>query len=865
MAFRPVAKKARVADTPVDLFQDLRPRKIAALYDQQAQLLRDYVSKGVNTPDVAIQGATGSGKTLVGLLVAEWRRRKFQERSIYLCPTRQLVHQVATFAQQQLSLSTYAFVGSKQGYPPEQKSGWLSGEVLAISTYSALFNVNPFFSSANFIIVDDAHAADQYIGEYWTVRVSKRDATQRPLFDALTAALARVLPGDDYARLREEPRSLSDNLWVQIVPTPSVVKLEPELTSILNQVETHSDLDFRWQVLKGRLKATQMFISPNEITFRPIVPPTSVHAPFNNARQRLYMSATLGRGGELERLSGRKAILRLPSPAGWDGHGVGRRFFMFPNASLTEPATDVFLTKLIQQTEPSRALILTSDERTAAQIKANIGTNLPNHHVYAAYEMEASKEPFVTNEKAVAVIANRYDGIDFPDDECRLLIVRNRPTGMSLLERYLSEKLGARTLFAERTRTRIIQAFGRCTRSAKDYAIVCITGHGLMDDLLRNEWRKGLDRELQAELAFGEAQSRNQSESNFLEFAELFLKQGEDWRNAEDEIVSLKDQLCEEAPAGVRELAEAATREIDYVNALWREDYENALQAAQEAIEALSGGSELRGYRGMWHYLAGCAAFLLASAEGKDFTKADNFFRKARSIAGVRVHPLSTARGANDDDAQGAATQWDNQAVEALEAELVGLGLTHQGNFSALEKEIRAGLLQDESKKFESAQEKLGRLLGFSAQNSEEKGAPDPRWLIGDQLCFVFEDHVKKRSGDELPLGKARQVASHPKWVRRHINLLHHDAEIVPVLVTNADVSSEECQTQLEGVVVWPLDQFREWANNVLKTIRSLRAKLSGLGDLAWRAEALNALEGISGTPTSLKAVLKHMTVRQPR
>ena len=861
MAFRQVAKKARVADSPVDFFQDLRPRKIAALYDQQAQLLRDYAAKAVDKSDVAIQGATGSGKTLVGLVVAEWRRRKFQERPVYLCPTRQLVHQVANFAQDQLGLTAFAFVGSKHKFPPKEKSGWLSGDVLAVSTYSAVFNISPFFSSPNFVVVDDAHAADQYIGEYWTVRVSKREDVQRPLFDALAAVLAQVISGDEYARLTEDPRSLSDNLWVQMVPTPLVVSLEPQITSILDQAKEGTDLDFRWQVLKGHLKATQMFISPNEIMFRPVVPPTGAHAPFNSAKQRLYMSATLGRGGELERLSGRKSITRLPSPAGWDGHGVGRRFFMFPNASFTDDETNTFLLKLIEQTEPQRALILAADDRSANQIKDAIGSELTDFNVYSAHEIEASKDPFVSDEKAVAVIANRYDGIDFPDDECRLLVVGGKPSGMSLLERYLTEKLGARALFAERTRTRIIQAFGRCTRSAKDYAIVCVAGHGIMDDLLRNEWRTSLDRELQAELEFGETQSRNQSREDLLELAELFLDQGDDWRNAEDEILTLKDDLAEATPTGMKQLAASAKHEIDYVDALWRDDREKALEAAQEAIEALSGGNELKGYRGMWHYFAGCAAFLLADEEGKDTAKADEYFRKARSIAGVGVQPIGVSKASNDIQGDATAAQQDMTAVQHLEANLVELGLTNQRKFSALEKEVREGLMQDEAKKFEAAHEKLGDLLGFNAQNSEETGAPDPRWLIGDKLCIVFEDHVKKTDGDDLSLEKARQVASHPKWVKTNIKMLSDDAEIIPVIVTNADASSDACEIHLAGVAVWPLDEFRDWATDVLKTIRSLRTKLSGLGDIAWRAEALPALEEISATPSSLKSALAEMAV----
>jgi hypothetical protein len=49
--------------------------------------------------------------------------------------------------------------------------------------------------------------------------------------------------------------------------------------------------------------------------------------PFENAKQRIYMSATLGAGGDLERLMGRSSITRLPVPEGWDKQGVAQGIF----------------------------------------------------------------------------------------------------------------------------------------------------------------------------------------------------------------------------------------------------------------------------------------------------------------------------------------------------------------------------------------------------------------------------------------------------------------------------------------------------------------------------------------------------------
>jgi superfamily II DNA or RNA helicase len=84
MAFKSVTAATISLESPEAMIRDIRTKKIPGLLSQQADLLREYTAKGVNVADVALQLATGSGKTLVGLLIGEWRRRKFGERVVYL-------------------------------------------------------------------------------------------------------------------------------------------------------------------------------------------------------------------------------------------------------------------------------------------------------------------------------------------------------------------------------------------------------------------------------------------------------------------------------------------------------------------------------------------------------------------------------------------------------------------------------------------------------------------------------------------------------------------------------------------------------------------------------------------------------------
>ncbi len=853
MAIKRVRKSKKSYATPLELFPDLRPRKIAAPYDHQAQLLRDYSAKGVEASDVAVQGATGSGKTLVGLLIAEWRRRERNERPLYVCPTRQLVHQITSFATEQMGLPAHAFVGRKQDFVSSAKTQWQAGESIGVTTYSALFNVNPFFKKPNFIVVDDAHAADQYIGEYWSVHVRKDKQGQEGIFHELASIIGEILPGDEQVRLKEVPSALSDHLWVQIAPAPLVWEREQAISAVLDQAEDGSDLSFRWSVIKGNLKACQVYVSPYEIMIRPVLPPTGSHDPFVSAKQRLYMSATLGRGGELERLSGRRDIIRIPSPHGWDGHGVGRRLFLFPNASLEESEGEALVTELIEKA--GRALYMTPSDRRSGEVAEMIKENLPKHEVFSAQEIEQTKTSFVCEDRAVALIANRYDGIDFPDDQCRMLIVEGRPAGASLQERFLADKLGARALYSERIRTRIVQAFGRCTRSANDYAIVVALGHELLDELLLQENLHVMDVEFQAELQFGQHLSRDIEKGDFLEIADDFYEQGDEWRGAEEDIAGLREGLHENLPMGVDELAAAAPHEIRYVDCLWNGDYATALEAAQAALTALAGGPDLKGYRALWHYLAGCAALLDSQVRGASDDKAHEHFKLAKTVGTVRWLERLNVSSAEPDT--NSTPLEDCSMIEQLEANLCELGLTNERPFTTLSTSIRDGLLQNKAKKFEKAHTDFGDLLGYVSANRDDDGAPDPWWVAGDMICIVFEDHSDGSVSGKLAIKKARQVASHPAWIWDNLDELSDDATVLPVLVSDADVSDRNCQTHLKGVAVWRLGEFRDWSNEVLGVIRGLRSKLTRPGDLVWRAEALNEMEAVHATPSSLVAFLQ--------
>ncbi|MBV9018270.1 MAG: hypothetical protein JO058_21675, partial [Alphaproteobacteria bacterium] len=191
-----------------------------------------------------------------------------------------------------------------------------------------------------------------------------------------------------------------------------------------------------------------------------------------------------------------------------------------------------------------------------------------------------------------------------------------------------------------------------------------------------------------------------------------------------------------------------------------------------------------------------------------------------------------------------------------LERVLDDLGTMHDQKFAEFEKAILEGLAASASDPFENGHKMLGTLLGFEADNENSQGAPDPWWFVDDNLCFVFEDHSDAQPDGKLSIKKARQVASHPNWIRDRFKL-SPEARVIPVLVTSQGAAEEEAAVHLKEVAVWHIDQFREWAVRAVQTVRQLRVSYPGAGDIFWRQEAMEAYATAGIDPDSMLAHLK--------
>lgn len=860
MAFKFNRQGGQNADTIESLFHDIRPKKVDALYAHQADVLNKYQSeKFFNSKNVALELPTGSGKTLIGLLIGEYHRRVKNHKVVFLCSTKQLVHQVVELANNKYGIKATAFTGKKNLYSPSDKADYATLKSIAVTTYSALFNVKPFFSDPDIILMDDAHVADNYIASNWSVNIDRHSLTE--LYKELLFKLRGGLEHFEYTRYNEDlidPREINT---VQLIPTHVIYSQHAQIIDLLNRslnIEENGETYFPWSNVRDHLGSCQIYISWKSILIRPIVPPTLTIPAFENAKQRVYMSATLGSSGDLERSMGIKKIDKIPLPDGWDKRGWGRRFFVFPELGLNQDDQ----TKLFVEANKTfpRSLVVVPDGNTQSSMAQLVKEHLA-YRVFDAGSIEKSKEEFIKSENSVAIVANRYEGIDFEGEQCRLLFIVNLSKTNNLHENFLSTRMGSEIVLHDRIRTRIIQAVGRCSRSSNDHSCVIIFGEELGHYFISKNFKKFFHPEIQSEITFGIDQSTDTSVDSIIENINIFKEQKEQWSQAENSIIAARNTFIQEHIPGSKALSQTSNNEVEFQYLMWHKDYVKAVAVAQLIINDLEGGKELNGYRGFWNYLAAVACYLAEKELSlKEFIEKSRHFLAQASLCSHSIawlRKLSHANPLNFD----RINNWDDELIaniESLEKVFTQAGVVTTKKFERDMKEIAEGLFQNDANKFEPAHRLLGEYLGFNSRKIETTGSPDPFWVSNGKLCIVFEDYTGS-STERIPLKKVRQAFCHPAWISEHVD---PNLQIVSVLISDSIYYDSEASAFTDNVYFWKLSDFRMWVKKALSTIREVRNSFSP-GNESWREFALETFSNAKLDPKSIYEVASKLPLRE--
>lgn len=748
MAFLGKTKRAiQQFPSPEELYlSGSLPRTTAAvdaLWLHQGDVIRAYAESHQNTPDLALELPTGTGKTLPGLLIGEWVRRKAEGPVIYATPTKQLARQVAATAERE-GVPAALLVGSARGWDAADEASVEGGESIGITTYSSIFNSSPKLPEPRLLIFDDAHAGEQFVGNEYGISI--RRYNDEITYLAVLEALKPFLSGLLIQRLEGQPDPGAHHQVRLIVPAVDQLALAKLDAALASLPQPHS---FKLAMIRSGLAACCVYLSYGGIQIRPMIPPTYENHVFARAKQRIYLSATLGSGGELERAFGRREIVRMPLPTKTPPRS-GRRLFVFPD--LVKGGDAVELTKqIISLTDKALVLSQETVANAEAAAKALAGDGIP---VMGRDHLEQhGLESFANATTGVLGLANRYDGLDLPGSACRIVVLGGKPDAVGLQERFLSERAEANAALAERLRTRIVQGAGRCTRGPNDYAVVVVLGPDIMKYFSRPENLKALEPELQAEVEFGWQNSKSVEPKEVIENVEMFLEHGAGWReHGEPAVAEFRQDAAKVEPPGTDALGKAAAMEVEAWQLAFGGDWIGASEKLQEAVPHV-GPEATRGYRGLLLYLAGVWLHLGAQDETQR-SRARQLVREAALAAnrGTWLKEMRDLPGAEE----AALVPSDVVAVNHVVARLRGQ-LKPKKITTAL-TEMQEALAQDTATTYERGLTTLGSFLGAEAFKPEGQGRCDSAWVWGTAMWMTIEAKSEEHANGLLPLKDVRQA-----------------------------------------------------------------------------------------------------------
>ncbi|BDN85427.1 DEAD/DEAH box helicase (plasmid) [Mycobacterium pseudoshottsii] len=776
MAFVGRSKKVQQQfDTPEEMYLRGGLRRtgdaVSSLWIHQGDVLRAYAQKHQDTADIALELPTGTGKTLPGLLIAEWVRRKAAGPVLYATPTKQLARQVLATAHAE-GVPARLLVGSHLHWNVTDHSDVDGGEAIAITTYSSIFNSRPKLPVPNLIVFDDAHAGEQFVGEHYSVEIRRYE--DEPAYLAVLDALRPFMSGLQIQRLQGVPDPGAHHQVRLILPAVKPGAPARLDTTLSNLGDSYK---FDFAMIRSGLAACCVYVSYGGIQIRPMIPPTFQNSVFSSARQRVYLSATLGAGGELERTFGRAEIVRMPLPTKTPPRS-GRRLFIFPD--LVKGGDAVGLAKdVVAITNKALVLSQTSSEKTEDAARSLAGRGVA---VFGKDSVEHGLAVFAQAPTGVLGLANRYDGMDLPGEDCRIVVLDGRPDTVSLQEKFLSERVKATAALAERVRTRIVQGAGRCTRGPNDYAIVVVLGSDITRYFSRPDNKTALEAELEAEVGFGWVNSRGQEAAVILDNVRTFLEHSTAWREGGEPLIAdFREDATKIEPPGTLALGESAKLEVDAWKLSFGGDWIAASQKLEDAARAVgTGGDATRGYRGLLLYIAG--VWLHLGAQGEPHrARARQLLRDAESASdrGTWLTEMKDLPGAEEVSPTGA----DVVAINALVARLTG-----QFKPVAIKTELermRTALSEDDAGPYGQALTTLGTFLGASAAKPPGQGRCDSAWRWDTARWLTIEAKSEEREDRLLPLRDIRQANTQLDQLAADQQMEHAPAGSPTILVSD--------------------------------------------------------------------------------
>jgi hypothetical protein len=573
--------EGRLASHHSAVYHELRPA--------QRHVLSEYIVSHVETRDLAIQLPTGVGKTLIALLIADYALD--QGRAVaYLTGTKQLAEQVEDQAAGLPNLRVERFYGGH--YPGSALDDYHQAQAVGVMNYWVYFNASPKVQPADLLIFDDAHLAEQPLTSLSSLRIG-RDSEKALYCQLCDIVLAHSGAYAGLQAMRDgaapgstPPELLAFNDWSHVAAAAaSAIDASAFVSS--------GDGQFVWSEVRGRIERCGVLIGPSAIEIRPYLPPTRTNRWYSKARQRIYLSATLGSMEDLQRRLGVEPVTALDVPPALHREATGRRLLLLNPTSEPALSAASLAFALEQARRAGRVAWLCSSHYEADQVQGHLRrAGLTVYRLIPGDDAEL--ERWLSSPKGHLIAAGRYDGLDLAGDVCRLVILPSVPSASTEFERFVVAYLGDARFMRHRIGQRVTQALGRANRTDQDWAIYLGLDPAFGSALAQPDVRKAMGRDVNDTVRLAlELHGRG--------WPELAVA-AEQFRSGVDVPLQEAGSRPGRGGATATTSSDSASFEVEASTALWLGDFPVAADKAKQAADLLADHGETE-HAAFWRYV----------------------------------------------------------------------------------------------------------------------------------------------------------------------------------------------------------------------------------------------------------------------
>lgn len=718
------------------------------LWKGQAEALERW-HKDRDKEDNAVLLNTGAGKSIVGVLIAQSLVNEQIGPIVFACSTIDLVEQTA----RECDRLGIPYTTRARGDFSDDR--FETGRAFCITTYQALFTANSTFSKGKSpagVIFDDAHVAERMIRDAFTLSISKE------AFPRLYADIISIVR-PEFVKLKKGPHlatvlDLNGSSSVTMCPPATAFRCSDQIIEAVKRVKNwnRTELLFPTLRLAENVGNCAIFLSSTGIEITPPFIPTGVYDFLSQGVRRVYLSATLEFETDFVRGFGRRITHRIAPD---NDAGNGERLILL--SSLFKEKPDI--KEVAAEVLDSNKLLISVPSYSKAQAWNHVGR--PPKKADFSTELQ----DFRQKTSGAFILVSRIDGIDLPQDTCRVMLIDGAPSGTSLMDQYLFQHLSLSNLFSTKMAGRITQLLGRINRGRSDYGAFLVNG-GDLNVWLKTERNVALLPPLiRKQVILGQTVQAGLDSSKASEIAALIsqvISRDPGWLSFyRDTVDGL--EVSEEALRKVKDreaqLADSAVAECKFMTKMWQGDVEGARKVLIDILDdTATADPKLAGWYSVW---------LGATYENAaDHETANAHYKKARS----RLSPWLNVPFRNDADIKAE----ENGANTALQKVL--LATNHHGPQAlgdlVWKLKSKAKTLLDKassSSAKEEAVRQYGELLGFDASrpDNEYGKGPDVIWTEPESTgCVAFELKTEKNDPAEYNKREVGQSMNDVQWLK---------------------------------------------------------------------------------------------------